>query len=58
MLKELSARTDMAEDDLVFYVHMAIELGMLGGIDIGTGLEVHVEHVSEEQLVAMDPAVN
>lgn len=58
ILSELSARTDMAEDDLLFYVHMAMELGMLGGVDIATGLEVTVEHVSAEEMAALDPSVN
>jgi hypothetical protein len=58
MLQELSARTEMAEDDLVFYLHMAMELGMLGGIDIATGGEVTVEHVTAAELAALDLSVN
>ncbi len=58
ILRELSARTQMDEEDLVFYVHMAMELGMLGGIDIATGSEVTVEHVSAEEMAALDPRVN
>lgn len=58
MLQELGARTNLGEDDLMFYVHMAMELGMIGGIDLATGAEVTVEHVTAAEMAALDPTVN
>jgi hypothetical protein len=58
LLRELSARVDMGEEELIFYVHLAMELGILGGIDIATGAEVTVEHVSAAEMAALDPSVN
>lgn len=58
LLRELSARVKMPEEDLEFYLCMAMELGILGGIEMSTGLDVTVEHVSAAEAAALDPSVN
>lgn len=58
LLQELSRRTGMDEESLVFFVHMAMEVGLLGGIDIATGSAVTVQHVTAAEAAAADPSMN